>query len=248
MLRPLLIAVALLGGAAHASDTDRSTRLATLRGEVEALHHELTLDKAALPSRLQTLDLARTELEIQIRQEELALAQLRLQLDEERAAASQGGEAHDVLLPAIEDGAEALLSAIDAGIPYRVAERRQAVEELLVQVRGGTLPPAKASNRLWQTFEDELRLGRENTVDRQTIELDGEEVLVDVARLGLVAIFYQTAAGEVGWAEATADGYRWVPAPNREAKGHVLQLFDGLGKQIRVGRFTVPNVLPEVTR
>jgi hypothetical protein len=252
MLRPLLIAVALLGGAAHAAEpdgSDRSTRLAALRGEVESLHHELTLDKAALAARLQTLDLARTELEVQIRQEELALAQLRLQLDEEKATAAEGSVAHDELVPAIEAGAEALLASIDAGLPYRRIERRQAVTDLVDQLTAGTLPPAKAANRLWQTFEDELRLGRENAVDRQTIEVDGEELLVDVARLGLVALFYRTSSGDVGWAERTADGWTWRPAPDRDARGLVLQLFDDLEKQIRVGVFTLPDVLPtEVVR
>lgn len=247
MRRFLLIAV-LLGGTAHAEDPDRATRLAALRGEVETLHQDLTLDQAALAARLQTLDLARTELEVQIRQEELALAQLQLQLEAEQAAARDGAGAHDALVPAIEAGAEALLAAIDASLPYRPAERRSVVDEIVVPLRAGTLPPSKAAHRLWQAYEDELRLGRENAVDRQTIVLDGGERLVDVARLGMVGLYFRTAEGEVGWAEPDGDRWTWRLAPDREARGQVLALFDQLEKQIRVGRFTVPPAFPEVTR
>jgi len=247
-VRALIIAAALLGGVAHADESERSTRLATLRGEVEQLHHQLTLDKAALASRLQTLDLARTDLEVQIRQEELALAQLRLSLQEERALVDQGGDAHDVLRPAIHAGIDALIPAIEGGLPYRIPERLAAVEALRTHLTAGTLPPAKVANRLWSAFEDELRLGRENALDRQTITLDGEEVLVDVARIGLVALFFRTPRGEVGWAERRGDGWAWVRADDRTARGQVLTLFDSLDKQIRVGAFTLPHVVPEVSR
>ena len=43
-------------------------------------------------------------------------------------------------------------------------------------------------------------------------------------------------------------GWGFVVAPDRTARGHVLDLFDALDKQIRVGAFTLPGVLPEVTR
>lgn len=247
-MRALLIAAALLGGVAHADESERATRLATLRGEVEARHHELTLDKAALSSRLQTLDLARTDLEVQLRQEELAIAQLRLSIGEEQARVAASGDAQEGLKPAVLAGMDALVPAIRGGLPYRVPERLEAVEGLRTQVNAGTLAPAKAAHRLWQTLEDELRLGRENALDRQIIALDGQEVLVDVARIGLVALFFRTPDGAVGWAERRGDTWTFVHAEDRAARGQILQLFDSLDKQIRVGAFTLPAVLPEVTR
>jgi hypothetical protein len=247
MHRCFVIVLLALAGSAWGADSDpRAERLAALRGEVEAASHALRLDEAALAGRLQTLDLARTELEVEIRQEELQLAQLQLQIDDTRAQVSADGEASSVLTPSVHAGLNALRPAIRDGIPYRVPERLAVLDELQAGLDGGTLTPHRAASRLWQTFEDELRLGRENNLDRQTIPLDGQDVLVDVARIGLVALFFRTADGQVGWAEQRGDSWTWVTAPDRTAKGDVLELFTALDKQIRVGAFTLPGVLPQV--
>lgn len=247
----MTITMLALAGSAWAADpgagSERAERLAALRGEVESLSHTLRLDEAALSGRLQTLDLARTELEVQIRQEELHLAQLQLEIDATRAEATTDDAANRVLGPAVHAGLEALRPTIAEGLPYRVPERLAVLDELQAGLDGGTLAPHRASSRLWQTFEDELRLGRENAIDRQTILLDGEEVLVDVARIGLVALFFRTADDQVGWATRQGSVWGWTKAPDRNAKGDVLALFDALDKQIRVGAFTLPGVLPEVT-
>jgi hypothetical protein len=244
----LLLALTVPALAAPGDGEARAERLATLRGEVDELSHALRLDEAALSSRLQTLDLARTELEIQIRQEELQLAQLQLQIDATREEVSAEGEASHVLVPSVEAGIDALRPAIEAGLPYRVPERLAVLDELQTGLDAGTLAPHRVASRLWQTYEDELRLGRENALDRQTILLEGEEVLVDVARIGLVALFFRTSDERVGWAAREGDRWGFVLAPDRTAKAHVLELFDALDKQIRVGAFTLPGVLPEVTR
>ncbi len=244
----LAMMLAVPGMAAAQDGTERAERLAALRGEVEELNHALRLDEAALGSRLQTLDLARTELEVQIRQEELQLAQLELQIDATRAEVSADGEASHVLVPSVKAGLAGLRPIIEEGLPYRTAERLAVLDELQTGLEAGTLAPHRAASRLWQTYEDELRLGRENALDRQTIVLEGEEVLVDVARIGLVALFFRTADDRVGWAEQAGGRWGFVEATDRTAKAHVLELFDALDKQIRVGAFTLPGVIPEVTR
>jgi len=248
-MRLLALALMLTSTAVAAPDdgATRAERLAALRGEVDELSQALRLDEQALSSRLQTLDLARTELEVQIRQEELALKQLQLQIDATREEVSAEGEASYVLIPSVEAGIADLRPTIEAGLPYRVAERLTVLDELETGLQAGTLAPHRAASRLWQTYEDELRLGRENAIDRQTIVLNGDEVLVDVARIGLVALFFRTNDDRVGWAERQGERWGFVEASDREAKAHVLDLFDALDKQIRVGAFTLPGVLPEVT-
>jgi len=243
-----LLALTVPALAAPGEGEARAERLASLRGEVDELSHGLRLDEAALGSRLQTLDLARTELEIQIRQEELQLAQLQLQIDATREEVSVEGEASHVLLPSVTAGIDVLRPTIAGGLPYRVPERLAVLDELQTGLDAGTVTPHRAASRLWQTYEDELRLGRENAIDRQTILLDGEEVLVDVARIGLVALFFRTSDEQVGWAARQGDQWGFVVATDRTAKAHVLDLFDALDKQIRVGAFTLPGVIPEVTR
>jgi hypothetical protein len=164
---------------------------------------------------------------VQIRQEELQLAQLELQIDATRAEVSAEGEASHVLVPSVKAGLAGLRPIIEEGLPYRTAERLAVLDELQTGLEAGTLAPHRAASRLWQTYEDELRL---------------------VARIGLVALFFRTADDRVGWAEQAGGRWGFVEATDRTAKAHVLELFDALDKQIRVGAFTLPGVIPEVTR
>ncbi len=233
--------LALATHPAAAEDLQRAERLAALRSEVETLQHEVTLDKGDLRARLSALEAARTNLQLQIRQEELQLQQLAVQIAQERALASEEGTVHGVLEPAVRAGLDALVPAIERGVPYRVPERLQAVEALRIGLTGGTVSAPRAASRLWSLYEDELRLGRENAIDRQTILLDGQEVLVDVARLGMVVLCYRASDGAVGWAERVAGGWAWRPAEARADRQRVQQLFEALEKQIRVGWFEIPG-------
>lgn len=240
------VLLAILGTAALAQEPGRAERLAQLRSDVEALQHEVTMEKGDMRARLRALEDARTQLELQIKQEELSLQQLSLQIDKERALAAEEGEATNILVPAVQKGIAAMRPVIETGIPYRTGERLQALRELEVALNGGTLPPARAANRLWSLYEDELRLTRENAMDRQTISLNGEEVLVDVARMGMVALYFRTPDGRAGWATRSGTTWGFQVAEDRADVARIDELFDALGKQIRVGWFEVPNVLPEV--
>ncbi|MBX2802660.1 MAG: DUF3450 domain-containing protein [Myxococcales bacterium] len=241
------VALGLLGTTvAHSQEDGRAERLSELRSEVEALQHEVTMNKGDMRTRLQALEAARTDLELKIRQEELRLQQLAIEIDKERAVASDEGAATDVLIPSIEAGAVAIKPVIEGGIPFRVSERLAAVDEIMNALTAGTLPAHKAANRLWTLYEDEIRLGRENAMDRQTILLDGQEVLVDVAKVGMVSLFFRAPDGGTGWAERSSGGWAWVRATDRADDRRILEVFDALEKQIRVGWFEVPNVLPEL--
>jgi hypothetical protein len=233
---------------AWADPSERAERLAALRGEVEALNHQLQLEQSSVAGRLQSLDLSRSELEVQARQEELLTAQLQLQLEERRALVVGDTATDEALVAAARAGVAQLRPVIADGLPYRVTERLAALDDLLAGLDAGTLPPHRAVGRLWQTFEDELRLTRENGLDRQTITLDGQEMLVDVARIGAVALFFRAPDGRSGWAEAQTGGWTWRIASDRTERGEIDALFDALDKQIRVGQFTLPAALPAVTR
>lgn len=238
--------LALLATTALAQDVGRAERLAQLRSEVEALQHEVTMEKGDMRARLRALEDARTQLELQIKQEELALQQLSIEIDKERKLAAEEGEATEVMVPAVQSGIDTIRPVIEKGLPYRVEERLQAVREIETGLNGGTLPPHRAANRLWSLYEDELRLTRENAMDRQTILLEGQEVLVDVARMGMVAMYFRAPDGRTGWAERAGSDWAFTVTGDREDQEQITELFEALGKQIRVGWFEVPNVLPEV--
>lgn len=242
----LVLCCASLPVAAQSNSSNSSSlenlagELARLRGEVEALNAELERKQAAQRSEMVSLAAQKGELEANKRRELLAIAQLEQKLEEARQQAQQLGAGDDELRPIISDALQTLTTRIENGMPFKRAERLSELDELRRQIEGGTLSPPRAANRLWSFYEDELRLTRENGLYSQTIELEGESVLADVAKLGTLAMYFRTKDGRVGYAAAGSDGsnWNWRLADNTEA---IAKLFDALRKQIRTGYFELPN-------
>ena len=217
--------------------------LVKLRAEIEQLSHDLDIEKESLRGRLRSMEAVRTDLEVQIQAEELALRTLQSELDELREAGLAEDTSREDLLPALQRGVELLTANVNNGLPYRVPERTAAIDEIFEQFQSGTLSAQRAASRMWQLAEDELRLTRENAVDRQIIDLDGKELLVDVARLGTVALYVRTPDARYGFAKRTDGGWTYTLVDDRTSSQQIASLFDAIEKQIRVGYFELPNAL-----
>ena len=103
------------------------------------------------------------------------------------------------------------------------------------------MTPESAAARLWAFVEDELRLSRENALDRQVIPLPEGEVLAEVARLGMVALYFRTDGGLTGAAVPRDGGYAWEVITDRDDQKAVAALFEKLRHGVRTGAFTLPN-------
>lgn len=237
--------LALAGTAAWGADlSGRAENLARLRAEVEALATEVSLAKEDLRARLRSIDTRVAEAESEIRREEVRLTQLEGEAERTRQLISAQGANADVLVPAVEDGLASMRAVVAGGLPYRVDERLEALAELEAGLEGGSLSAEDAAARLWGLAEDELRLTKENGLDKQVITLEGEELLVQVARLGMVALYFRTEDGRVGRAARGADGaWTWVTLEGAEEQAQLADLFDALDKGIRVGWFELPYAI-----
>lgn len=93
-------------------------------------------------------------------------------------------------------------------------------------------------------IEDEIRLSKENGIYQQTIILDGEKVLVDIAKLGTVFLFFKTKDNQSSMARKLAQGgWKFEMVDNAGDRERIRNLFDSLKKQIRQGYFELPNPL-----
>ncbi|MFT5587226.1 MAG: TolA-binding protein [Cognaticolwellia sp.] len=242
-------ALALILGAmpaAYAADLDTMAQtLSEMRRQVEQLSADLTLQKEDLRGRLRALDGEKAELQVQLRQQELRGSQLQQALDSEKAVRSEIVAEGQALTPAVVESIAAVRGSVKRSMPFRLQERLDELDKLEAELAAETITPREAAQRLWSFSEDELRLSKENAIDRQVITLDGEEVLVDVARLGMVAMYYKTESGQVGWAVREAGAWEWKPTTNTAEQQQILELFDALEKQIRVGFFELPSALVE---
>lgn len=241
------IALSLASPAAadEASDEGRlAERLAELRADVDRLSDEVEDQKDDLDSQLRSTRDQKADLEAQIKREETRRAQLDESLEEAKERVEQQTEGNETLVPAVEAAIERTRAPVKAGLPFKRSERLGELDDLEEQLDEGVLSPQKATSRLWQFVEDELRLARESGVHRQRVEIDGEEVLADVARLGMIALYYQTQQGEVGAARYRDGEWRWERFKSKEDRERIAALFESFEKNVRVGFFTIPNALP----
>lgn len=249
LTRAPVLALALLGaGAAFAgSYQQQAERLATLRAEVEALSTELTAEVDEARGRLRAVEAQKVELEVQIRRQELRLERLITEEANQRAAIAEAGDGNPDVRAAVMDGIGVLRAALGESLPFKLDQRQAGLDELEKQLKDDTLSAEQAAARLWAFAEDERRLTRENALDRQVVTLAGEEVLVDVARIGMVAMYWRSPDGQVGRAVRSGADWRYESLSGASAD-QVRDLFVAMEKGIRSGFFTLPGLTAEVAQ
>ncbi len=240
----LAVPLALLPVVAIAQDDPLAQRLIELRGEVERINGELELLREEQRTTLAGLNAQRAELTASLERQQRVARELR----EKRAAAEQAqaeiGLEGDALKPILLAKIAALRTQVAAGVPFKIEERLGELDRFVVQIESGAIPPQRAVNRLWALYEDEFRLTRENSLHRQTITVDGWKMLADVAKLGTMALYFQTTDGQVGQAVRTGAGdtWQWQRLTDSADAARIEALFDALRKQIRQGYFELPIV------
>lgn len=240
-LRVAPLALALLApAAAFAQHDDLAEGLIRLRSEVEQLNSELTLLREEQRTMLAALNVQKAELATAAERQQLAARELREKMAALQAEQAQAGAAGEDLKPLLLDAIAALRAQIAVGLPFKIDERLGELDAFRVQVENGTLPPQRAVNRLWAFYEDEFRLTRENGLFNQTIELDGERVLVEVAKVGAMNLYFRAPDGRYGQAVPAGEGWAFVIFEDKTDAARVAAYHDALRKQIRQGFFELP--------
>ncbi len=219
-------------------------KIVNLRAEVETLNTENNARKEELSGELKSLNARRSQINAQIEQQEMAIKQSRGRLETVKSEIAKNSVDGETLRPIVEKEITAIKEVVMASLPFQKEKRLSEIRKIEDGLSAGTMNTQKAMGRLWAFIEDELRLGKENGIHRQMVTLDGEDHLVSVAKLGMAAMFYKTTDNKVGFARKKEDGaYEFVAISDKAQVESVLNLFDGLKKQIRSGRYDIPNIL-----
>jgi hypothetical protein len=241
----LVLAVLATAGPARAQEgASLAERLIELRGEVDELQSELDVRREEHKNRMAYLTAQLSDLEASRDREQLRVDQLNEDLEEMRAEIAEAGVSAESLTPFLRNQITALRAHVENGFPFKVKERLAELDELETQLDNGVLSAQRGVNRLWAFIEDEFRISRENAIYSQSISLAGENVLVDVAKLGSAMMYFRTRDLEYGRAVATPQGWRFELLDNAKDQERVARLFDSLRKQIRQGYFELPEALP----
>jgi len=245
---PILAAVfacPMLAPAALAADSvdPLAQRLIELRAEVEQINSELVIAREENRTALAGLNAQKADMEATLNRQQLALKQISDDLNQRQEAADAAGVAGEVLRPILLEATDRLARSIGEGLPFKRDERLNNLQELRDQIESGKIAEARAANRLWAFIEDEFRITKDNAIQRQTIDLDGEKMLADVAKLGTVMLLFRTDDGRFGTVRKDGMSWRFEVADNEDDQKRIATLFDALGKQIRQGFFELPNAL-----
>jgi len=216
-------------------------RLITLRGEVEDLNTELLLQREERKQQMTALLAQRSEIGIRLKRETFNQKKMRKTLKRNFEIAETTGNNAARTKPTLINAIENLEENIKARLPFKVDERLADLKEIQTQITSAALSPPRAANRLWAFFEDEIRLNRENGIYRQTISLNGEKILADVARLGMVMLYFRTPDDQYGMAKHDNHVWHYQVVTERTGRTQIARLFESLEKQIRTGFFEIPN-------
>lgn len=218
-----------------------TNKLIDLRSEVEELSQQVETKKSDLSSEYKALSSRRNQLEA-----EIEAAEVKKKLSKERLVAIKNelkDETVDkkAIAPVLENIFQSLATYIQTSLPFQTNKRMDELSKIQDEFNSGVLPAPKAVSKLWAFVEDELRLTRENGLHKFVINVKGEEKLATVAKLGMMNLYFQSGEFEYGMATLENGTYVFQTTEDKDAKKEIIALIDGLKKQIRVGRYSIPN-------
>lgn len=240
------LVLALVSGPSLAQNGDREIenlvdRIIELRADVEELDSRLQSLKKEHESRMSSLARREGELTSQREAQKLQIKKLEKKLADLREQVRKAGVATEELEPVIVEAIEGMREYVKSSLPFKRGERLASLDKLETQLKNDALEPPRVANRLWSFHADEVRLTGESGIFRQPIEIGGEERLVDVARLGMMMLYFRTDDEQYGYATNGADGWSFEYVDASRQRDQVAKLFDSLRKQIRTGYFQLPN-------
>lgn len=222
-------------------------KLASLRGEVEQLSSNLARKDAEIRDELKALSRQKTELELELKREQTRIQKVQLSVKERRDRISEEKGQDEEMAPLFDDALDDVRKYVERSLPFRTKERRAELDKIAEQHKQGLLSSSKALSRLWTFVEDEFRLTRESGLYKQAVEIDGQEHLAEVTRIGMVLLYFQVDGQTVGQAVRVGDDWEFRTIDTPEHKKLVGELFESFKKQIRVGLFRLPASLPTPT-
>jgi len=218
--------------------------LAKIRGEVEELQTQLDIEKERHRNQMTALSSQLADLSVEERRQKISIEKLQHSLEEITKNSNKAKQSGDSLIPVLLEILAQYKHHVLRGFPFKIEDRIKSITLLEEKITNQLIDPNKAANQAWSLIEDEIRLSKENGIYQQTILLNGEKVLADIAKLGSVFLFFQTRDNRTGIAQKLGTGnWEFKTTDSNKDIEQITILFDSLKKQIRQGYFELPNPL-----
>jgi seryl-tRNA synthetase len=218
-----------------------SIKVIELRKEVELLNDEYKTEREKVLSELKALSIQKAELASNIRNEEIRKKQLQDKLEKLKKEIGQTSIESEELEPVIEKTLVDLKAWMERSLPFKRKERIESIALLQERLSKKEVSPIRAANELWSLIEDEKRLARETSLHKQSLSINGKMYLAEVAKVGMLFLYFKTDSGQMGMAVRDADQWTYQFFKSENKQHQTLAFFESLKKQIRQGYFEIPT-------
>lgn len=241
----LWLAGSLIGATALMASTEENmaASLMKLRAEVEKLNTQIQDKRDETKAQMRSLILEKNELDATIGREDLKIKQIEQEIAKVKKQIEAASKNSEGIKPVVLEAIKNLKAHIVDEIPFKTAERLEDVSRIESQMNEGLITPQKALAQVWNSYADEVRMTKENGLFKQTIQLDGQDRLAEIARLGTVMMYFMTPDDRTGYVVKGTNGWEYKEVVAKKEKDQILALFDAMNKQIRTGYFKLPNAL-----
>jgi len=189
-----------------------------------------------LKERRETLikETAKLEREIEVQRDHVAEFERRL-VESDRVRKELGAS--------LESAVGRLDDWVREDLPFLPEERRIRLENIK-EVMAGNAPPAEKLRRVMEALQIEVDYGNTVEVYQDSIEIEGETLLVDILRLGRLSIFYVTPdRKQVGHYNQLKQGWEPLPA---EYRREIIRAMEMANRRRPIGleRLPIGRIVP----
>tara|TARA_R110001592_G_scaffold304802_1_gene577278 strand:+ start:217 stop:1026 length:810 start_codon:yes stop_codon:yes gene_type:complete len=222
-----------------------SGELVKIRQDIGQLHDEINFEKSRYNDRVRAFANQQSDLEVKNSRAELNIKDLERELDKLLEENRQKRAAYDEVTPVLQAAITELRQTVAQSLPFKRQDRLDALDEITHKLNTSLITPNKAANQLWAFVEDELILGRSSGLYNESLQVEGDNKLVKVLRIGKLAMFYKTQDNQYGVLRKVSGEWQQESLDGKTTSSQLDYLFDSFNKNIRNGLFNVPNYLPQ---
>ncbi len=219
-----------------------SEKLIQLRGEVEVLNNEIHFVKQEHRQEMSFLWSQKNAVRTELERNNKLISRLKNDLAKKVQENQDKGLLSEQIKPEFMLSIERVEHYLAGSLPFKLLERQASLQEIKTQVQQNLISVQRGFNKLWAFLDDEIRLTKETGLFQQSIAIAGEpnKKLVDVARVGMMTLYFQTADNKVGLLTGKPDNWSFEFVSDNKQQQQIEYLFSSLQKQIRTGLFLLP--------
>lgn len=240
----LALSATLLSSSLIAGNNEKLVNsIIELRGDVENIYTDIKENKQRYNSEMKSLSMQITDSEAQINRKTTSIKLAKNELSNIKIKIKETSSGNSEIKPLVINALDLLEKSINEGIPFMVNKRVADIQKIKSDLQDNLITNEKALSLAWASYDDTIRVTKEIGIFKQKIDLKGKKVLVKIAKLGSIAMFFSTPSNEVGFVVKDMNDYKYKQITNPDDVKKIVALFDALQKQIRTGYFELPNAL-----